>query len=58
MNSGKAVGKDGIPAELYRALCEESLKAFYYVLASIWEEKEIPPDLSDATIIALYKKQM
>ena len=42
INCGKAAGKDGIPAELYRALSAESLKAFHDVLRSIWE---MPPDL-------------
>ena len=56
MNFGKATGNDRIPAELYRALSEESLKAFHEDLASIWEGKEMPFELFDATIIALYRK--
>ena len=32
---GKAADKDGIPAELFKALSEESSKAFHEVLASI-----------------------
>ena len=54
MNCFKAAGKDGIPGELYRSLNEEPLKALHQVLSNIWEEEEMPPDLSDTTIITLY----
>ena len=57
MICGKAVGKDVTPAEMYRALNEESLKAFHEVLSSIWEEEGMPPDLHGAIIIALYKNK-
>ena len=57
MECGKAAFKDGIPTEVYRALIEESLKAFHEVLASIWEEEEMPPDLPNATIISQYKNK-
>ena len=57
MNYDKAAGKEGIPADLYKALSKESLKVFQEVLASIWEEEEMPPDLCDATIIILYKNK-
>ncbi len=34
-------GKDGIPAELYKAHGEEALQAFHAVLTSIWEEEDM-----------------
>lgn len=57
MSSGKATGKDGIPAELYKALGEEALQAFHAILTSIWEEEDMPLQLRDATIVALYKNK-
>uniref|UniRef100_K7EX84 Uncharacterized protein n=1 Tax=Pelodiscus sinensis TaxID=13735 RepID=K7EX84_PELSI len=42
MSCGKASSKDGIPAELYKAFNEVSLKVFHNVLTSIWEEEEMP----------------
>ena len=49
MSCGKASGKDGIPAEVYKALSDEALQA--------WEEEEMPADLRNATIVALYKNK-
>ena len=37
-SSGKAVGMDGIPAELYKAAGPVTLAAFHDTLASLWEE--------------------
>ncbi|XP_047490690.1 uncharacterized protein LOC125040189 [Penaeus chinensis] len=48
MSSGKAPGRDGIPAEVYKALSNEALQVFHSVLISIWEEEEMPADLRDA----------
>uniref|UniRef100_A0A5F8G576 RNA-directed DNA polymerase n=1 Tax=Monodelphis domestica TaxID=13616 RepID=A0A5F8G576_MONDO len=57
MSAGKAPGKDGIPTEVYKALNGKVLQAFHIVLTSIWEEEDIPPELRDASIIALYKNK-
>ena len=57
MSCGKASGKDGIPAEVYKALSDEALQAFHSILSSIWEEEVMPADLRDATIVALYKNK-
>jgi len=57
MSAGKASGKDGIPAEVYKALRGEALQAFLSVLASIWEEEDMPSELRDASIVALYKNK-
>ncbi|XP_048577995.1 craniofacial development protein 2-like [Nematostella vectensis] len=48
MSSGKAAGKDGIPAEVYKALSDEALHTFHSVLISIWDEEVMPADLRDA----------
>uniref|UniRef100_K7DZQ5 Reverse transcriptase domain-containing protein n=1 Tax=Monodelphis domestica TaxID=13616 RepID=K7DZQ5_MONDO len=57
MSVGKAPGKDGIPTEVYKALNGKVLQAFHIVLTSIWEEEDMPPELRDASIIALYKNK-
>lgn len=57
MSSGKAPGRDGIPAEVYKALSNEALQAFHSILVSIWEEEEMPADLRDASIVSLFKNK-
>ncbi len=57
MRSGKATGKDGIPAELYKELGEEAFQEFHAILTSIWVEEDMPSQLHDATIVALYKNK-
>uniref|UniRef100_A0A5F8H7Z0 Reverse transcriptase domain-containing protein n=1 Tax=Monodelphis domestica TaxID=13616 RepID=A0A5F8H7Z0_MONDO len=57
MSAGKAPGKDGIPTEVYKALNRKALQAFHIVLTSIWEEEDMPPELRDASIVALYKNK-
>ena len=54
MSCGKASDGDGFPAEVCNALSDEAHQAFPSVLTSIWEEEEMPTDLGDATIVALY----
>uniref|UniRef100_A0A5F8G352 Reverse transcriptase domain-containing protein n=1 Tax=Monodelphis domestica TaxID=13616 RepID=A0A5F8G352_MONDO len=57
MSAGKAPGKDGIPNKVYKALNGKELQAFHIVLTSIWEEEDMPPELRDASILALYKNE-
>ena len=56
-SSGRASGKDGIPAEIYKAAGPNALKAFHDVLLSIWEEEKKPDDFCDALIVSLYKNK-
>uniref|UniRef100_A0A5F8GYV1 Reverse transcriptase domain-containing protein n=1 Tax=Monodelphis domestica TaxID=13616 RepID=A0A5F8GYV1_MONDO len=58
MSAGKAPGKVRIPTEVYKALNGKALQAFHIVLTSIWEEEGMPPELRDASIIALYKNKV
>ncbi|XP_066977818.1 uncharacterized protein [Macrobrachium rosenbergii] len=55
MNCGKAPGKDGIPAEVFKSLVTLALGAFHDVLSTIWETEAMPADLRDATTVAPYK---
>ena len=45
--SGRASGKDGIPAEIYKAACPNALEAFHDVLLGIWEEEKMPDDFRE-----------
>ena len=55
--SGRASGKDGIPAEIYKAVGPNALVAFHDVLLTVWEEMMMPDDFCDALIVSLYKKK-
>ena len=54
--SGRALGKVGIPAEIYKAAGPNALGAFHNVLLTVWEEEIIPDDFRDALIISFYEK--
>ena len=56
-NSGRALGKAGISAELYKAAGPNALEAFHGVLQSIWEEEKMPDDFRDALILSLFKNK-
>nr|KAG5693154.1 hypothetical protein BaRGS_035352 [Batillaria attramentaria] len=56
-NSGRASGKDSIPAEIYKVAGPNALEAFHDILLSIWEEEEMPDDFRDALIVSLYKNK-
>uniref|UniRef100_H3ABH8 Reverse transcriptase domain-containing protein n=1 Tax=Latimeria chalumnae TaxID=7897 RepID=H3ABH8_LATCH len=57
MNTGKAPGKDGIMAEIYKAAGPKTIEILYNILYSVWEVEEMPKDLKDATIIPLFKNK-
>ena len=55
--SGRASGKDGIPADIYKAAGPDALGALHDVLLTVWEEEMMPDDFRDALIVSLYKKK-
>ena len=55
--SGRASGKDGIPAEIYKAAGPDTLGAFHDVLLTVWEKETMPDDFHNALIISLWKKK-
>uniref|UniRef100_H3B9N4 Uncharacterized protein n=1 Tax=Latimeria chalumnae TaxID=7897 RepID=H3B9N4_LATCH len=57
MNTGKAPGKDGIMAEIYKAASPKTIEILYNILSSVWEVEEMPKDFKDATIIPLFKNK-
>ena len=56
-SSGRASGKDSIPAEIYKAAGPDALNAFHDILLDIWEKEAMPDDFRDALIVALYKNK-
>ncbi|KAL6488465.1 hypothetical protein MHYP_G00022060 [Metynnis hypsauchen] len=56
-SSGKAPGMDGIPAEIYKAAGEGTLKTFHSIINCIWENEDVPQEFRDATIVSLYKNK-
>uniref|UniRef100_H3AKS9 Reverse transcriptase domain-containing protein n=1 Tax=Latimeria chalumnae TaxID=7897 RepID=H3AKS9_LATCH len=57
MNTGKAPGKDGIMAEIYKAAGPKPIEILYNILSSVWEVEEMPKDFKDAIIIPLFKNK-
>ena len=55
--SSRASGKDGIPAEIYKAAGHDAFGAFHGVLLTVWEEEMMPDDFCDALIVTLYKNK-
>ena len=57
INSGLASGKDGIPAEIYKATGPRAMEVFLDIIQSIWDQEKMPEDFRDALIVALYKNK-
>ena len=56
-NSGRASGKDGIPAEIYKAAGPRAMEVFLDIIRSIWDQEKMPEASRDALIVALYKNK-
>ena len=56
-NSGRASGKDGIPAEIYKAAGPRAMEVFLDIGQRIWVQEKMSEDFRDALIVALYKKK-
>ena len=55
--SGKAPGKDGIPAEVLKCCKETHITELHEILCLFWSEGEVPQDMRDANVITLYKNK-
>ena len=55
--SGKAPGKDCIPAEVIKSGKSTLLVPIHKLLTQCWKEGSVPQDMKDANIITLYKKK-
>ena len=61
MANRKAVGPDGLPAELLKVLADEgdsdTLGNFYEIIVAVWRGGVVPQQWKDATIKVLHKKK-
>lgn len=57
LSSGKAPGKDGIPAEIIKCGKPSLLEPLHKLLCKCWEEGEVPQSMRDANIVTLYKNK-
>lgn len=55
--TGKAPGKDGIPAEVLKCCKESLITGLHEILCLCWRDGEVPQDIRDANIITLYKNK-
>ena len=55
--SGKAPGKDGIPAEVLKCCKETLITELHEILCLCWSEGEVPQDMRDANVVTLYKNK-
>ena len=57
VNSGRASGKDGIPAEIYKTAGPRAMDIFLDIIQLIWNQEKMPEGFRDALIVALYKNK-
>jgi hypothetical protein len=57
LTTGKAPGKDGIPAEVIKCGGSVLFTHLYDLLCQCWDEGAVPQDMRDANIITLYKNK-
>ena len=55
--TGKAPGKDGIPAEVLKCCKESLITELHEILCLCWKNGEVPQDMRDANIVTLYKNK-
>ena len=55
--SGKAAGKDGIPAEVLKSGKSSLLVPLHKLLTQCWLEGSVPQDMKDANIVTLFKNK-
>jgi len=56
INTNKANGGDGIPAELFQILKDDSVKVLHSVCQQIWETRQWPQDWKRSVFIPIPKK--
>ena len=47
MNCGRASGKDGIPAEIYKTVRSRAMEVFFDIIQRIWDQEKMPEDFRD-----------
>ena len=56
MKCNKASGGDGIPAEVYKHGGAALVRHLHRLFLKIWKNEEVPQELKDASIVAIFKK--
>ncbi|BHF79977.1 hypothetical protein SprV_0702310100 [Sparganum proliferum] len=57
LSSGKALGLDAIPAEVYKHGGPQLMDHLTALFQRMWRQGEVPQDFKDATIVHLYKRK-
>ena len=57
MNSGRALGKADISAEIYKTAGRRAMKVFLDIIQRIRDQEKTREDFLDALIVALYKNK-
>jgi len=57
MSSGKAPGRDAIPAEVFKSGGPSLLQKLTALFQSSWENETLPQEFKDATIVHIYKRK-
>ena len=56
LSNGKAPGKDGIPAEIFKYGGPIMIKKLTSLFKSMWQKGVVPQDFKDASVVSLFKK--
>ena len=57
LSSGKALGSDAIPAEIYKAGSTPAAKKMTELFHIMWRKEAIPQEFKDASFIHLFKQK-
>ena len=56
ITTNKAIGSDGIPAELFQVLKDDVVKVLHSICKQIWEAQQWPQDWKRSVFIPIPKK--
>ena len=56
LRKGKALGQDSLNTELFKAEPEFAAQVLQPLFAAIWEEKQLPDNLTKGIIVSTLKK--
>ncbi|XP_066943263.1 uncharacterized protein [Macrobrachium rosenbergii] len=57
MKNGKAIGPDGIPAEVWKSLGEEGIDMLWYPAEKMYSQEKRPKEWRESFIVPLYKEK-
>ena len=56
LKDGKALGRDGIPAEVWKHGRDNLFSRLHQLITNAWEVDSVPQSWNDASIVTIYKK--